>query len=336
MNLEKFLYRTTSIGGRLLAESAKIDPTQSLQYQRSQEHGFKRRNYERWQQGIDLLERFLIFNREAGEDSAKDYIENNEVSEDYQFKALLFLHARACQSTHEILTLIKNGFADGAYARWRNLYETAAIASFIKQEKEAGERFLDYRHIEDYHRAQTYQEYAETGELPLQPFTEEDIQILEDNRNKMVDKYDDDFDDGGRGYGWANYYFDHAHVSAIAEETGLKNLKPYYELTHKLIHSGSTGATYSMGTVQNFYEQADSEVSKNYRVLAGPSNYGFADAAQNTAISLSQVSAALITIAPTPLRLIILQAINELVSDIQRSFVRIQQQIEKEEKDLYQ
>lgn len=33
----------------------------------------------------------------------------------------------------EIITLMKNGFADGAYARWRSMYELSIISSFIIQ-----------------------------------------------------------------------------------------------------------------------------------------------------------------------------------------------------------
>lgn len=46
-------------------------------------------------------------------------------------KALEELHKRASQQYLEILTLIKNGFPDGAFARWRSMYELSVISSFI-------------------------------------------------------------------------------------------------------------------------------------------------------------------------------------------------------------
>lgn len=333
MNLPQLMFHTTQLGGKILAETTQIDPYQSLEHQRTKQQEQKKQRYQQWQQGIDLLEHFLITNREAGEDFANEYIQNNDdIDEDHQFQALLLLHARACQTTHEILTLIKNGFTDGAYARWRNLYETAAIASLIADKDDAGERFLDYRIIEDYHRAQTHQDYAKNGKLPLQPLSEEEMQKLEDKRNKILDKYNDKFDDNGRGYGWARKYLNSPHVTAIAKEAGLRDLKPYYELTHKLIHSGATGATYSMGKPpsQGSYQDQDKEdLIRDYHEMAYPSQTGFTDTGQNTAISLAQITTVLLNLQPTPPELVKMQALQEMVDDIQRTFVEIQQQVER-------
>lgn len=49
------------------------------------------------------------------------------------YNALTRIHARACQEYLEILFLCKNGFADGAYARWRSLYELSIISDFIRK-----------------------------------------------------------------------------------------------------------------------------------------------------------------------------------------------------------
>ena len=48
-----------------------------------------------------------------------------------KFIVLRELHGRACQIYLEILCLIKNGFADGAFARWRSMYELDVTSSFI-------------------------------------------------------------------------------------------------------------------------------------------------------------------------------------------------------------
>ena len=39
------------------------------------------------------------------------------------------IHGRAFAGILEIITLMKNGFADGAYARWRSMYELSIISS---------------------------------------------------------------------------------------------------------------------------------------------------------------------------------------------------------------
>ena len=54
----------------------------------------------------------------------------------FQYAALCAIHGRACQQFLEILHLLKNGFADGAYARWRSIYELSIIAEFISKNGE--------------------------------------------------------------------------------------------------------------------------------------------------------------------------------------------------------
>lgn len=55
----------------------------------------------------------------------------------FLFVALKGIHLRACQQYDEIICLITNGFADGALARWRSLYELSVIAYFIAEKGEA-------------------------------------------------------------------------------------------------------------------------------------------------------------------------------------------------------
>lgn len=77
---------------------------------------------------------------EAAESITK-YISENASAEEKDARKFLFLslqhlHGRACQMFLEILTLLRNGFGDCAYARWRSLYELNCIAYFIKSQGE--------------------------------------------------------------------------------------------------------------------------------------------------------------------------------------------------------
>lgn len=63
-------------------------------------------------------------------------------------EVLLLLHTRACQTTMEIVTLLENGLADGALARWRTLYEIEVIASLINAHgDDLAERYLDHEAV---------------------------------------------------------------------------------------------------------------------------------------------------------------------------------------------
>ena len=68
----------------------------------------------------------------------------------WEYNALLHIHGRALQQYLEIITLMKNGFADGAYARWRSMYELAVTASFIKKYGETvAKAFIEASETED-------------------------------------------------------------------------------------------------------------------------------------------------------------------------------------------
>ncbi len=63
-------------------------------------------------------------------EAIKDYsdylnkIDNKEREKSiHKYTALKYIHERGLQQFLEIITLMKNGFTDGAYSRWRSLYE---------------------------------------------------------------------------------------------------------------------------------------------------------------------------------------------------------------------
>lgn len=80
-----------------------------------------------------------------------DYIkENDGQKESFLYKALKNIHARALQIYLEILCLNKNGFADGAYARWRSLYELSIVSAFIEKYGESvAKKFVEAADTED-------------------------------------------------------------------------------------------------------------------------------------------------------------------------------------------
>lgn len=101
---------------------------------RAEEQEFLARQEQKWYKAFVASESMYIMTL----DSAETYREDiSQLSQDelkkhcYTFNALLYIHGRALQQFLEIITLMKNGFADGAYARWRSMYELAIISSFI-------------------------------------------------------------------------------------------------------------------------------------------------------------------------------------------------------------
>lgn len=306
----------------LWVELQRRDRDGYLRSKRKQKNGFEDRLRIRWGGALDRLEQFIHINIELGEEAVQYHENTDGSSEDYVFEALSRLHARACQISNEIYTLLESGYADGAHARWRALHEVAIVACFIKQEdEETAKRFLDYRYLEDYYEAQNYQDHCE--ELGYEPLSEEELEVLEDNRDELVNRYGKPFDDKGYGYGWAAHTFENksASLGRLESEVDLDHLNPFYKMASSSVHAGSKGTKYRLGLMDQDAQP----------FLAGPTNYGLADPAQSTAISLAQVSTALLLYKPGGKDLVTTMGLQQLVTEIRTAFTEIQFQIELEE-----
>ena len=66
-------------------------------------------------------------------------------------------------------------------------------------------------------------------------------------------------------------------------------------------------------------------------LLAGPSNFGFADPAQGTLFSLGLITATLVTTKPTVDNLVMCNVLLKLESEITEEFFKVQKDIENRE-----
>jgi hypothetical protein len=108
--------------------------------QRAQAQEFLAHQEQLWGKCFAASQTMYTLTIEAAENISK-YIDENANAKDkearkFVFLALQHLHGRACQMFLEILTLLRNGFGDCAYARWRSLYELNCTAYFIKSQGE--------------------------------------------------------------------------------------------------------------------------------------------------------------------------------------------------------
>ncbi len=107
--------------------------------ERTETTHFIAHNEQIWGKGFVASESMYIVSLELAQ-AYSDYVENlpleDKADKKFRYIALRAIHGRACQQFLEILHLLKNGFADGAYARWRSLYELSIIAEFISDNSE--------------------------------------------------------------------------------------------------------------------------------------------------------------------------------------------------------
>ena len=107
-----------------------------------------------WGKCFEASEALYVLTVEAAEEYS-DYVRDHVDSTKkqvllYTYQALQHLHGRACQVFWEITYLCRLGFSDGAYARWRSLYEISCTAAFIKSQGEGiAKQFVEQSQTDD-------------------------------------------------------------------------------------------------------------------------------------------------------------------------------------------
>lgn len=125
----------------------KSDMYESVMSFRAIEQEFLARQEQKWYKAFVASEALYILVVEAAQEYST-YVNSmsDEETKDkiWEYTALKYIHGRALQQYLEIISLMKNGFADGAYARWRSMYELAIISSFInKYGENVAKAFID-------------------------------------------------------------------------------------------------------------------------------------------------------------------------------------------------
>ena len=116
--------------------SNSVETIESIMYEkvleeRAYANEFLARQEQKWGKAFVASEALYLCILESTEHYEQYVCSTHLGEENYTYHALKHIHGRALQMYSEIMCLVQNGFADGAYARWRSLYELSIIASFI-------------------------------------------------------------------------------------------------------------------------------------------------------------------------------------------------------------
>ncbi|HFR3896685.1 TPA: DUF5677 domain-containing protein [Streptococcus suis] len=148
------LYDTmiNDVSNQMVEHSKSIMHENSLFF-RNEEAEILARINQKWSNAFVTSETMYMMVFEAVENYSEFVKEMDEKKREKSvqtFTALKYIHGRGLQQFLEIITLMKNGFADAAYARWRSLYELNIIASFIsKYGEKVAESYISSRNSED-------------------------------------------------------------------------------------------------------------------------------------------------------------------------------------------
>lgn len=294
LNHDEMVERLTELVPTFVESSAAIlleqimkDSKAGLRRQQRKRLGFESRLAKHWRQPLHLLELTVEIAQEIGT-GVGDQVASGEVSVDeHTFKALWAIHARACLTSRAILALLRSGFADDAHARWRSLHELAVVGYFIVKQGEAvAEKYLLHGVVQQRRLARAYKEHETKAQL--EPLSQGEIDVLDEECEALVARFGKEFDED---YGWAATSLGNKRPSLVEIERAvhLDHLRPYYRMASDNVHANSHGNFFKLG---GFSPDVDT-------LLAGPSNMGLADPGHGTALSLHQITAALVSTAPT-------------------------------------
>jgi hypothetical protein len=277
---------------------------------RSERQSFKDNLAKTWGEALDLLETYLVIAFEAGEYVNKVSRPTAADKNDLVFDVLTRLHARACQISWEILTLLEAGFADGAHARWRSLHEVAVVASFIKENgQELAERYLLHENIESYKAALQYRKYS--AQLGLEEIADDEIHQLSQTRDELIKRFGRDY---MNDYGWASETLrkQSPTFKDIEQAVGLDYLRPYYKLASHNVHANPKGVFFKLGILDDMEDL----------LLAGPSNIGLVEPGHSMALSLGNITTCLLTQQPSIDTLVISDILLQFGAQVRDAFLK--------------
>jgi hypothetical protein len=289
------------------------DPSDELdKYHKEMDESFYVKHELRWGKSINLLEILRLQSIKFGQNLIEEYNQTALDNDDKVFLTLKELHGRACLVTAEIIVLLRNGFPDGAMARWRTLYEILIISDFIKTHgKETAQRYLDFEQIDEYLSLNLYQKNAE--KLNKKPLTVEEVANIEKNIQPLSEKYGNLIHNS---YGWAAHDLNlsnkkRVNFRAIAEKSDYSHYLPYYSWASYPIHPSSRSLKLVLGQPQ--YQKRV--------ILVGPSDAaGMAEPGMWTGITLQQINTNLLSIHTTHSRLIQIEMLHFLQEKAKKEF----------------
>lgn len=275
-------------------------------------HGFANNIESIWGGPLGLLQGLIVIADESAQGYASrtdEYLEDDLVQ-----NLLIRIHGKAVQVTKEIITLLRNGFSDGAQARWRTLHEFAVVSVFISEHgKEVAERYFSHEDIHTYKAAVQYNDYY--PRLGADPISEEEMELMQEDYQRLIEQYGQSYK---HDYGWA------ADVLALKKPTfrdieasiNLDHHRPYYKAASANVHGNPAGVFQSLGLF------AEEDI-----VLSGPSDIGLTGPAQSTVISLIIITTTMLTHGANVDSIVVSKAIAKYGRKVEDAFISIEKEI---------
>jgi len=229
-----------------------------------------------FKKGFDFLQIFIDLNKYCGKTNLELYEDKIDKTDSIKQMLLFRIQSRACQVATEIQSLLRFGYPDGAFARWRTIHELSVIfITLFENPVRVSEMFLDYSVIERLKRAKDFEEQRVKINWP--PLDNEKLDELYKDKENLIEKYGKEYTNN---YGWTLDLLPKGkrNFKELEKLVGLDYMRPFYSWSNDNVHPGISGLITRMGQIENG--------RTSYLKMAGPSFYGLADPAQFTSSSM--------------------------------------------------
>lgn len=285
-----------------VASFRQTAPTR-LQEWRADTEAFERRLFERWRVAFDHLETLCAVVEELGDMNNQELAVGDD-GRDYVVAALSNLFPKALLTTREIISLLRSGYPDGALARWRSLHEVNVTMMYLKKHGAdvALAYLLSFRFAS---RRAAKQLAACADRARIAPPTQDELAELDRLCDEAQQRLGRSIDKDKYGE-WPAINTRHKDFSSIERDVGLEHWRPRYKWASTYIHGGHMPHERVLGASE----------ARSAGYLVGPSNGGFVDPLQMTAISIAQATLTYLDCKPNVDRAVYAHAVQQLLDEM--------------------
>ncbi|GAB1419987.1 hypothetical protein MASR2M15_00600 [Anaerolineales bacterium] len=262
--------------GKRLFDDWKRRSKKLLKSEHKVEREFRKHLSKLWQPTLTLLEILISTSREKSEEFYDIHYPTVDKSDAVVLGLARRLFSRAIQISLEIHLLLSHGFADGAEARWRTLYETMVICTFIiRTGHKTALRYILHEAVVSYNIIKTHDEvHKKNGSIFI---SDEELAEHKKRNDEVINIFGNDFK---YDYAWA--------ASALPQIKGrikFQHLENFTEYNYLYpLHKDASGNIHSSS--RSNYVPLAAPYNDHSIVIAGPSVFGIGEVTRNTAFIL--------------------------------------------------
>ena len=208
-----------------------------------------------WETPMNLLDTLITVAKDTALEAKIDYNDHPpDPTKEPAFLALIELQIRACQISSAILSLLRTGYPDEAYATWRTIHEICVFSCFIFKTAQEGfdtaQRYLDHQTVDQYEILRLLRDKRYTTDFRPDSDFNRRFHEIKERRNYLVNvKYKDSHFEGILGWARPAIKKNHPDLKSIEQYVGLENARVNYKMASSFAHANPFGNAFRLSTI---------------------------------------------------------------------------------------